>query len=165
MPRDAAPICMNPTYRTPKNCRGKRRHNLTVSIVLRLLRWPRISRNRVLEHKANQMRGNSSGTSVCIAFDRQQRQQQYEKAVLTFVKDATAGHKEVKRHVLSEAKPCHFLVYVTFSSTPRLLNFDRTAFETFKAKCETGEDSLISLTAQLQHSVCDVARLWLAVSK
>ncbi|KAL0033735.1 hypothetical protein WJX77_003047 [Trebouxia sp. C0004] len=49
---------------------------------------------------------------------------------------------------LQAPKPCSFLLYVTYSSSHRLVNFDNDAFEHFKQSCST-ENAVILEILQL----------------
>lgn len=83
----------------------------------------------------------SGDCTVLIAFDNQQRQQQYRHAVRTFLQPIEDKFV-LDVDVVQKPKACKFLLYVTYSSTVRLVNFDTAAFEDFKQGCPTGEQLL-----------------------
>lgn len=107
---------------------------------------------------------SSNCSTVSIAFDGQQRRMVLEHAVRAFVQLAAEGYA-VSAEVLDQPKPCDFLIYVTYTSTPRLVNFCQTAFDDFRMACHT-ENAVVLVVhrdkggqAGAQHTaLCDLIK-------
>ena len=76
--------------------------------------------------------------TLAIKFDTTQRQQQYTHAVRSLLQPIEDKYV-LDVELVQRPRACNFLLYVTFSSTVRLVNFDKDAFENFKQGCSAGE--------------------------
>lgn len=90
------------------------------------------------QHFSDEEVRKGGSCSVAIKFDTQQRQQLYTHAVRTLLQPIEDKYA-LGVEVVQTATACNFLLYVTFSSTDRLVNFDEAAFERFKQQCSVGE--------------------------
>lgn len=92
------------------------------------------------QHFSDEKVRKSGGCTLLIKFDTQQREKQYTSAVTSLLQPIEDKYVlDVK--IVQKPKTCDFLLYVTFSSTERLLNFSNTDYEDFKQGCSTGEKS------------------------
>ena len=95
------------------------------------------------QHLTDETVRKSGACTLSIAFDNVQRQQQYTPAVKSLLQPIEDKYV-LDVEILQKPKKCNFLLYVTFSSTARLVNFDTHTFEQFKQDCATGEHFLHS---------------------
>lgn len=93
--------------------------------------------NILAQHFKEEDQKKSGGCTLSIAFDTQQRQDQYMEAVRGLLQPVEDKYV-LNIETLQKPKPCSFLLYVTYSSSHRLVNFDNDAFERFKQSCSTG---------------------------
>jgi chromosome segregation ATPase len=89
------------------------------------------------QHLKEEHQKKSGGCTLSIAFDTQQRQDQYMEAVRGLLQPVEDKYV-LNIETLQAPKSCSFLLYVTYSSSHRLVNFDNDAFERFKQSCSTG---------------------------
>ena len=89
------------------------------------------------QHLKEEDQKQSGGCTLSIAFDTQQRQDQYMEAVRGLLQPIEDKYV-LNIETLQAPRPCSFLLYVTYSSSHRLVNFDNDAFERFKQSCSTG---------------------------
>lgn len=90
------------------------------------------------QHLDDEALRQNGDCTLSVAFDCPQRQQQYTQAVKSLLQPIVDKYV-LEVEILQRPKHCNFLVYVTFSSTARLVNFDNSAFTAFKQGCSTGE--------------------------
>lgn len=76
--------------------------------------------------------------TLAIKFDTPQRQQQYTRAVKSLLQPIEDKYV-LDVELVQRPRACNLLLYVTFASTVRLVNFDKEAFENFKQGCSAGE--------------------------
>ncbi|DBA91712.1 TPA: hypothetical protein ACH3X1_003308 [Trebouxia sp. C0004] len=88
------------------------------------------------QHLKEEDQKKSGGCTLSIVFDTQQRQDQYMEAVRSLLQPIEDNYV-LNIETLQAPKPCSFLLYVTYSSSHRLVNFDNDAFEHFKQSCST----------------------------
>lgn len=74
--------------------------------------------------------------TLCIAFDDPDRQKQYTEAVTSFLQ--CINRPELSVEIVTQPVPCSFLLYVTYTSGARMVNFDVAAFRQFTEQCSTG---------------------------
>lgn len=98
------------------------------------------------QHFSDEEVRKGGSCSVAIKFDTQQRQQLYTHAVRSLLQPIEDKYA-LSVEVVQRPTACNFLLYVTFSSTDRLVNFDEAAFENFKQQCSVGK--------QMQFIVCN----------
>ncbi|KAL0033795.1 hypothetical protein WJX77_005351 [Trebouxia sp. C0004] len=103
--------------------------------------------NVLAQHLKEEDQKKSGGCTLSIAFDTQQRQDQYMEAVRGLLQPIEDKYV-LNIETLQAPKPCSFLLYVTYSSSHRLVNFDNDAFERFKQSCST-ENAVILEILQL----------------
>ncbi len=101
--------------------------------------------NILAQHLKEEDQIKSGGCTLSIAFDTQQRQDQYMGAVRGLLQPIEDKYV-LNIEILQAPKPCSFLLYVTYSSSHRLVNFDNDAFERFKQSCSTGNAALHCLS-------------------
>lgn len=90
------------------------------------------------QHLRDEDQKKSGGCTLSIAFDTRQRQEQYMEVVRDLIQPVEDKYV-LNVETLQTPKPCNFLLYVTYSSSHRLVNFDNAAFEHFKLGCSTGQ--------------------------
>ena len=98
------------------------------------------------QHFSDEEVRKGGSCTVAIKFDTQQRQQLYTHAVRSLLQPIEDKYA-LGVEVVQRPTACNFLLYVTFSSTDRLVNFDEAAFEDFKQQCSVGEP--------VQHIICN----------
>ena len=96
------------------------------------------------QHLADEAVRQSGSSTLSVAFDTPQRQQQYTQAFTSLLQPIVDKYI-LNVEILQRPKHCNFLVYITFSSTARLVNFDNAAYAAFKQGCSTGENAVSSM--------------------
>ena len=104
--------------------------------------------NVLAQHLNDEALKKGGECTVAIKFDTQQRQQQYEHAVKSLLQPLEDKYVLDVRFT-QEPTACNLLLYVTFSSTVRLVNFDKDAYEDFRKNCATGDFTLYPLCTVL----------------
>ena len=107
------------------------------------------------QHFRDEDQKKSGSCTLSIAFDSRQRQEQYMEAVRDLIQPVEDRYV-LNVETLQTPKPCNFLLYVTYSSSHRLVNFDRAAFEQFKQSCSTGQLCTLSHACCLMTCICTV---------
>ena len=107
------------------------------------------------QHLRDEEQKKSGGCTLSIAFDTRQRQEQYMEAVRDLIQPVEDRYV-LNVETLQTPKPCNFLLYVTYSSSHRLVNFDNAAFEQFKQSCSTGQLSTLHHAFCLMTCICTV---------
>lgn len=107
------------------------------------------------QHLRDEDQKKSGGCTLSIAFDTRQRQEQYMEAVRDLIQPVEDRYV-LNVETLQTPKPCNFLLYVTYSSSHRLVNFDNAAFEQFKLGCSTGQLCTLYYAFCLRGCFCTV---------